>query len=135
MSREIKFRAWVANDTKTKHKMLNVTDLCFMRENDDDTGEEVYVAASEGWRGDNERYRFSLSNAVLMQFIGLRDKKGNGIYEGDIVRWRYMEEGTGVVKYSDKYASWQPFNQLRYESVVDTFEVIGNIYENTELLK
>lgn len=70
----------------------------------------------------------------IMQFTGLKDKNDTEIYEGDILRWHYMEEGVGVVKYSDRYASFEPFNQLRFDAVADTFEVIGNIYENPELL-
>jgi uncharacterized phage protein (TIGR01671 family) len=72
--------------------------------------------------------------AVLMMAIGTKDKRSKEIFEGDILGWQYLEEGSGVVKYSDVYASYEPFNQLRLERV-KTFEIIGNIYENPEVLQ
>lgn len=68
------------------------------------------------------------------QSVGLTDKHSVEIYEGDILRWKYIDEGTGVVKYSERAASYKPFNQLRLE-VVDKFEIIGNMYDSPELLE
>ena len=113
MQREIKFRAW----DKTNSKMVSM---------------EYLECHRAGFRLFTEDYAHDFS---LMQFTGLTDKNGREIYEGDIVRWHYMEEGVAVVKYSDHYASWEPFNQLRFEVVGDTFEVIGNVYEHPERLK
>lgn len=70
---------------------------------------------------------------AVMQFTGLHDKNGKEIYEGDVVKWRYMEEGTAVVEYLHDYAAYAPFCRLRSE-VVSPYEVIGNIFENPDLL-
>lgn len=77
-------------------------------------------------------------NAILMQYTGLKDKNGREIYEGDLAKSIY---GIGSVKQDDR--------GYRFEFALDEdslwcmatgqegkdFEVIGNIYENPELLE
>lgn len=78
----------------------------------------------------------------LMQSTGLKDKNGKEIFEGDIVDYKGRE---AVVKWHGSYASfiyrfvdglqervseWDPLFLACYN-----FEVIGNIYENLELLE
>lgn len=65
------------------------------------------------------------------QFTGLHDKNGVEIYEGDVVRSETYNMDKKEVRWS--YTYWSPF--LYYmSSVEEYFEVIGNIYENPELL-
>jgi len=71
------------------------------------------------------------------QFTGLKDKHGNPIYEGDIVRW---EGYKGTVAF---WTGGRVINPAGYYvecgdgfiHLDDTYEVIGNIYENPELLE
>ena len=69
----------------------------------------------------------------LMQYTGLKDKNGNEIYESDIVK-RYANNG--LVKYiENKFVISIPVGKR--EIIIgnlDNTEVIGNIYENPELL-
>jgi len=68
----------------------------------------------------------------LMQYTGLKDKNGKEIYEGDILKNQVSE--LSVVKWQG--IGWNPF----VDSMIDhyksyRFEIIGNIYENPELLE
>ena len=124
--REIKFRAW----SSTMKKMLNWD----------------AVSGMSAW------LLFTETKAnIPMQYTGLIDKNGVEIYEGDIITIidkvsEYNEKisrekfGYFVVHWSEQLAGWYPESLNGYEpdeswwSVWDT-EVIGNIYENPELLE
>ncbi|MGN0192995.1 MAG: YopX family protein [Candidatus Gastranaerophilaceae bacterium] len=77
---------------------------------------------------------------VLMQPTGLRDKHGKLIYEGDIVKIFHVS-GTMQGKYFFDVVEWNDlrcrFDTENYGIIDDddVYEVIGNIYENPELLE
>lgn len=68
-----------------------------------------------------------------MQYTGLKDKNGVEIYEGDIVKGNYLR-GIGEIKWNDKFCKFDISHRMNI-SPSDEFEVIGNIYENPELLE
>lgn len=76
--------------------------------------------------------------AVLMQFTGLHDKNGKEIYEGDVISWRsykgecYYDNGRFWIKGFS--CTWQDDPSDAF-SEGEPLEVIGNVYENPELLK
>lgn len=81
---------------------------------------------------------------ILMQFIGLKDKNGKEIYEGDIVRFchwsdcdtnKEREWRIGQIVWSDHRFSLHPKQPMDSLYNSKMYEVIGNIYENPELLK
>jgi len=79
-----------------------------------------------------------LPNVELMQYTGVKDKNGKEIYEGDIVILNDAEEENRcVVKY--KYGSYILIDGDLREDLSNVeakfLEVIGNIYENKNLLE
>lgn len=80
---------------------------------------------------------------TIGQYTGLHDKNGKKIYEGDIIEWTTLsgKKYRFSVEYSNKYAQYVSINtkdvSMEYEPLGDyeNIEVIGNIYENSELLK
>lgn len=76
-----------------------------------------------------------------MQFTGFRDKTGKEIYEGDIIRYDWADEQNGneeivQVTWNDNMAGFYPFiRKAGWRFSIYSIEIIGNIYENPELLE
>jgi uncharacterized phage protein (TIGR01671 family) len=87
----------------------------------------------------NERIFSNHLEENLMQYTGLLDKNGVEIYEGDIVKYNLSFPVGEIVFNRDRfipiydrssYDEWE----LDFWRISDKCEVIGNIYENPELL-
>ena len=73
-------------------------------------------------------------NIVFSQFIGLYDKNGKEIYEGDIIK---TETFVGKVLFSASHHSYI-LRWVEYDGFIpqdEDLEIIGNVYENPELLE
>ena len=137
MPREIKFRAW------SHGEMIRVFSIEF--ENGKsylNNGKTIYHEI-----GDE-----ALANARLMQFTGLKDKNGKEIWESDIIKHRvgpdirfitkewlffpvvFIEE-TACFKGEIKMERGEDILTWLDDAKGRDFEVVGNIYENPELLK
>jgi hypothetical protein len=74
-------------------------------------------------------------NMAVMQFTGLKDRKGVEIYEGDLLKMAIdtRSEDVRAVEY-DEGGFWLG-DKPGYEWPLAFIEVIGNIYENPELIE
>ncbi|WP_175062166.1 YopX family protein [Streptococcus salivarius] len=116
-----RFRAWLKEDKE----MIDVDEMHFKN------GELDFIGNGITWM-------YKKSDIVLMQSTGFKDKNGKEIFEGDIVD---SEDGilSGVVEFRPDLGMWTN-SLLRYNNferlccIANSREIIGNIWENGELL-
>ena len=123
-----KFRAWL----KEEYRMTDVREITFFND------EIQMISDVEGF--------YAYDEFELMQFTGLKDKNGNEIFEGDIVKFSNCDDYVYVtpVVWDKNYACFGvsfsvgypiPFDYLEeFYTELKDIEVVGNIYENPELL-
>lgn len=143
--REIKFRAW----NEENKKMFYMSDYL----HGIDLSNQLAILVDSK----NKAEPFYTISAELMQYTGLKDKNGKKIYEGDILKY-YPYSNLGHIKKfsinpvvwgatgdSDGYAHGKHYEwTVGDDSLADVAdskypevaycEVVGNIYENPELL-
>lgn len=130
--RKIKFRAFF----KADERIYEVTSIDFLNKEATLWDKETAV-----------NFEASFENIKLLQYTGANDKRGVEIYEGDIVKFEssvpipegpdYPKEGQiGVIEYGfcDYYVDAKSPCGFNLDELGDWI-VIGNIYENPELLK
>ncbi len=78
---------------------------------------------------------FPIKECILIEFTGLQDKNGVDIYEGDICKHR---KDIAVIVFWEGAFIYNKYYTHNYSltnfACCRTFEVVGNIYENPELL-
>lgn len=132
MPREVKFRAWTG--TTMEYNVI--------------AGKFGVFYVNPGTKGDglNEEDTACLTpfntiyspNTPLMQFTGLKDKNGKEIYEGDILLHKALDiRNVPVIWWGSGW--YVGYDDGKYHNVtaldyLGDCEVIGNIYENPELL-
>ncbi len=131
--REIKFRVW---DKKEKKFKIKNEEVCFGDVAEFLTAVIDFEENSIQINGVN-KYKF-------LQYTGLKDMNDKEIYEGDIVKYKYPYDKRfkhiSLVKYLESEASFGIKDLYKndiplYEITADNYlEVIGNIYENYNLL-
>lgn len=152
--REVEYRAWKYTDTPEMFYDIQgvnfVVGIVFLG----------YRVSSSTIRTDKEL----LENLILMQYTGLKDRNNKKIYEGDILRFSEESEyipnrdsGGGIIDY-DKLEGFTQYGVVSFDagcfeykthktvkgrhseyhaplSFMNGCEIIGNVYEDTELLK
>ena len=123
--KDIKFRAW----DKDNNDWFN--------EYDGDLYIELNGNINFGWNG--EIMDDYTDRIILMQYTGLKDKKGVEIYEGDVLFHPLQGRRKVYYPYNETVASYglrdidSGFGNTLQDSHA-VWEVIGNIWENPELL-
>lgn len=133
--REIKFRAWDKRNKKmeTRNILNNITWFTY-----EDVNTRLYMAQAS-------------CDYIILQYTGLKDKSGKEIYEGDILKGHdcdypvdvlatvLFEEGSFIIKGNEKKSESEEsmiFYWCNSDNIKDCeFEIIGDIYENPELLE
>lgn len=143
MNKEIKFRAF---DNENKYMVTSKQGVFTALRNSMNI-----VRQNDGYYNDGDLLKPNKEKYTLMQYTGLHDKNGKEIYEGDIVLyqdWEMAYEGggndsfinKGIVEYCEDNCC---FNVTERQTVDladvlykdnEDLEVIGNIYDNPELL-
>lgn len=133
MNREIKFRAW---DVEAKKMHVDVTHAYGILPINEQRKKEGLAEINffHISRGPGKRYE-------VMQYIGLTDKKGKEVYEGDICQVdagyegdKWIETWRGVVIFeSGGFFVADKINNQWMDIDLNMYTIIGNIYENPEL--
>ena len=133
-----RYRAWIS-ETDTMINDLKGIDF----ENETVVLKKVYW--EDGFPVECEIFEVEIGNAILMQSTELTDKNDKEIFEGDILSIETDEENVKVEVLweskhalfafeSKKYNEKEPLAEL-FEDNSYPFKIIGNIWENPELLE
>lgn len=152
MQDRFKFRCWDKENKcmhyPTRYSNFNIVNGVIVKI-------ESYLTGNGVYRGKGVAYEFD--DAILMQCTGLKDKNDKLIYEGDIVKYaefdwtdfsfKDWETEIAQVVWGNTYDNYYPAFDLK-DTDFDgtnafaylfnegwTIEVIGNIYQNPELLE
>lgn len=140
--RDIKFRGWTGLDMES-NVMAGFLGAFYVKGIDEKDSASMSPF--------NSKY---FKNTPLMQFTGLQDKNGVDIYEGDILEYKndygrhhiykvFKTKG-GLVINTHKDDFYRKHEDIHFYDAcadmqtsqwIEQCEIIGNIYENTELLK
>ena len=134
MQRQLKFRAW---DKLAKQFTYP------------DKGYQGHYVLTLNGQFQNFQNGSGGEEYVVQQFTGLKDKNGKEIYEGDIIERKALTKtenhsynychcyeviySTDEASYILKYGSGDDYVYL--SDFIDNLEIIGNTFENSELLK
>lgn len=151
-NREIKFRAWYHHKHNSDNGWMEYLELGI-----NELYQDVFLLAKDFPRSGTGHYvplkgfRHE-KDFALMQYTGLKDKEGVEIYEGDILKW-WVDSVNEFSKYP-LIVVWEQSGFTLFSKLFSRFglpdgsqctveqargymrdsEVIGNIYENPELL-
>ena len=137
-----KFRVWV----KIGKRMISSDDILDIDyENKEIVTQQVYFV--NGLPDDRDIYCYDFDDIELMQSTGLVDKNNKEIFEGDVIAngpdvmcmkrhntLGFYVEKKGKVEFIADCAVLEEFEGDAKE-IADSLEIIGNIYENPELLE
>nr|DAF47305.1 MAG TPA: YopX protein [Siphoviridae sp. ctylc9] len=137
MNREIKFRIW----DKYEKQMYPISSIDY-----DIFSQEIRIIAighkngmCTSYNKNHNSEKCDITALELMQYTGLHDKNGKEIYEGDIVgdnkikwivKWNKHRMGFSLYPTTEQLYDEMPIN---VENKLG-FKILGNIYDNPELL-
>lgn len=128
--RQLKFRIWSPSKNKFIDKSSHHMDYY-----------RIYGETTQNLKACKfscGEWLYDLDDAIIQQFTGLKDKEGKEIYEGDIILFDHSAK-YGAVKWISEsdgwdYSGWHSDN-MDYGGMLQSCKVIGNMFENSELIK
>jgi len=137
--REIKFRAWDVNNgymITSPQSIANTVKKLLL---------DFPDSGLDAMGGDYPNGKLGPTDRILMEFTGCKDINNNGIYEGDLGRINLPDIGyvNCICEWNEAGFRWKKLNEMQavnanpstsWSLCVPYFEVIGNIYQNPELL-
>lgn len=151
MEREIKFRAWNTDKRRMSYQdgtnmqpLILRIDGALALLDKDSNDQYQYTYKDNLFITDEEGGNYHSEGFILMQYTGLKDKNGKEIYEGDILLGRFVldevedhiflslteeEKKTQSIMFVVEDIFYPYTNQIP-----EDLEVVGNTYENPELL-
>ena len=126
--REIKFRAWV----KDRKAIFEVISIDYVSK------KVTYIVERTGHLLNIRHDKFN--DVELMQYTGIKDKDNKEIYEGDILFESFGERYYKVVFENGSFRAefngdFDEYSFDLIDVVAQGCEIVGNIYENPELIK
>lgn len=142
MKREIKFRGKCSRQRKYAGQWV-YGNLVVPEEIQ---GDEVMIVKA---LSDDASCTYHVDVNSVGQFTGLTDKNGREIYEGDIIKFHFMTSSPSTSELfptkkffgeiaTNKYNQWTILSdglEIHIENAIKYGEIIGNIYDNKELLE
>ena len=126
-----KYRAWDRTRNEMNYRVM--VGNC-------DTDDENWTCPII-WIEERKKWLHFDDYGCIMQSTGLKDKEGTEVFEGDILHHQIQTEYTFIVKYDKEKGRWYGDGLSRTYRIDITkeflpyYKIIGNIYENPELLE
>jgi uncharacterized phage protein (TIGR01671 family) len=141
-NRIIKFRAW---DKHSKY-MYSPEEIESIGNHDDEYERLINLTNNGQFHHLGGHYARPLDTVELMQFTGFKDKNSKEIYEGDIIQDINKEDVSYIVVWNPNDGMWSLVTNIKQKPSTIKWdndlclwngdsEVIGNVFENPELIK
>lgn len=124
---KIEFRIW---DNKFKHMDYSTEDIFINGEG------KIYEMESETVMGEPWQDMIGKEEYESMQYIGKTDRNNIKAFEGDIIKHYFMAyKGYGSVEEECEIEVIQSINMTPFDDSSVGFEIIGNIYQNPDIIE
>lgn len=154
MGREIEFRGWdkdtqrwyygsyVRLERVSGYAWSDDPEAANKRHQSEDFDDYIFFTEMNDWGLETKKLRATVDPKTVGQYTGVRDNDGHKIFEGDIIEWFRRSGGHYYAeKRKRRVVVWEQYNRCVGYNLRPTqndsnshWQVIGNIYENGDLL-